>query len=81
MTNYVLSVVVDGNEPRFRRLHSIFEDPMTEVYLLFYQSALQPFIHFNMFLQREDPIIPVVHEQTTLVLQKLASKFLTVASY
>jgi hypothetical protein len=33
-----------------------------------------------MFLQREDPIIPVVHEQITSFLQKLASKFLTVAA-
>jgi hypothetical protein len=32
-----------------------------------------------MFLQREDPIILVVHEQTTSFLQKLASKFLTVS--
>ena len=33
-----------------------------------------------MFLQREDPIILVVYEQTTSFLQKLASKFLTVAA-
>ena len=33
-----------------------------------------------MFLQREDPIIPVVYNQTTSFLQKLASKFLTVAA-
>ena len=53
---------------------------MTEVYLLFYQSSLQAFIQFNMFLQREDPIIPVVYDQTTSFLQKLASKFHTVAA-
>ena len=51
---------------------------MTEVYLLFYQTALQTFVHFNMFLQREDPVIPVIYEQTNSFLQKLASKFLTV---
>ena len=69
----------DENKSRFRRLHALFEDPMTEVYLLFYQSSLQVFIQFSMFLQREDPIIPVAYEQTTSFLQKLASKFLTVA--
>ena len=77
-TKYIF--VADENEPRFRRLRSLFEDPMTEVYLLFYQSSLQAFINFNMFLQREDPIIPVVHEQTTSFLRKLGSKFLTVAA-
>ena len=51
---------------------------MTEVYLLFYQTALQTFVHFNMFLQCEDPVIPVIYEQTNSFLQKLASKFLTV---
>ena len=30
---------------------------MTEVYLMFYQAALQVFVAFNKFLQREDPII------------------------
>ena len=65
----------DINESRFRRLHALFHDPMTEVYLLFYQSSLQAFIQFNIFLQREDPI---VYEQTFL--QKLASEFLTVAA-
>ena len=50
----------DENKSRFRRLHALFDDPMTEVYLLFYQSSLQAFIQFNMFLQREDPITPVV---------------------
>ena len=53
---------------------------MTDVFLLFYQSSLQAFIHFNLFLQREDSIIPVVYEQTTSFLQKLASKLLTVAA-
>jgi hypothetical protein len=51
---------------------------MTEVYLLFYQSALQTFIHFNLFLQREDPVIPVIDDQMSTFLRKLASKFVTV---
>ena len=52
--------------------------PMTEVYLLFYQSALQVFVHFNMFLQREDPLLPIVCQQMDSFLCKLASKFLRV---
>ena len=35
----------------------------TEVYLFFYEAVLQTFIHFNKFLQREDPLIPVISEQ------------------
>ena len=42
---------------------------------MFYQSALQSFIHFNKFLQREDPIIPIVQEQMESFVRKLASKF------
>ena len=51
---------------------------MIEVYLLFYQSALQTFIHFNLFLQREDHCIPVIDDQMSAFLCKLASKFVTV---
>ncbi len=54
--------------------------PMTEVHLLFYQSVLQVFVHFNMFLQREDPLIPVIFEQMNSFLTKLASKFLPIAA-
>ena len=41
---YVLSVI-DEHKARFGRLQTLFENPMTEVYLLFYQSSLQAFIH------------------------------------
>ena len=30
----------DESQPRFKRLHDLFEDPMTEVHLLFFQSIL-----------------------------------------
>ena len=53
----------------------LFDEPMTEVYLLFYQSALQTFMHMNLFLQREDPVIPLVYAQMQSFLQKLASRF------
>ena len=67
------------NKSRFHKLCSLFKDPMTDIYLLFYQSVLQQFINFNVFLQREDPIIPVVDEQTTSFLQWLGTKFLKFA--
>ena len=39
---------------------------MSEVYLMFYQAAIQGFVHFNKFLQREDPLIPVLHSEKLL---------------
>ena len=66
----------DENAPRFCRLHSLFEDPLTEVYLLFYHAVLQGFVRFNKFLQRNDPLIPVIHSQMISFLTKLAGKFL-----
>ncbi|XP_071501886.1 uncharacterized protein [Diadema antillarum] len=76
LKSYFLSK--DDKAPYFGRLRVLFEDPMTEVYLLFYQSALQTFLQFNAFLEREDPVIPIVHAQMQSFLQKLASKFVRV---
>ncbi len=53
---------------------------MTEVYLLFYQAVLQLFVNFNKFLQREDPIIPVVANQMSSFLKKLFGKFVTIGA-
>ena len=53
---------------------------MTEVYLLFYQAVLQLFVNFNKFLQREDPIIPVVANQMSSFLKKLFGKFVTIGT-
>ncbi len=63
---------------RFDRLEKAYSDPMTEVYLLFYQATLQLFVNFNKFLQREDPLIPVVSEQMGSFVKKLFGKFVTI---
>ena len=76
----VIIIYLDGSAPRFQRLSAAFETPTTEVYLLFYQSALQSFVHFNKLLQREDPLIPIICEQMESFLTKLASKFLPVSN-
>jgi len=65
----------DESQARFSRLLSAFGDPMTEVYLLFYQSVLPTFTHLNLLLQREDPTIYLVAEEIRAFLQKLLSKF------
>ena len=74
------AICLDDAAPRFKRLQALFLKPMSEIHLLFYQSVLQLFIHFNMFLQREDPLIPVLYDQMVSFLTKLAGKFLPVAA-
>ena len=61
------------------RLQSAYSDCMTEVYLLFFHASLQVFVNFNKFMQREDPIIPVLNDQILEFLKRLFSKFVTVA--
>ena len=39
LKSYCLSE--DDSSPRFQWLHAVFSTPVTEIYLLFYQSALQ----------------------------------------
>ena len=53
---------------------------MTEVYLLFYLATPQLFTNFNKFLQRDDPIVPVISDQLTSFLRKLLGKFVSVGA-
>lgn len=53
---------------------------MTEIYLLFFQSALQVFVRFNKFLQSEYPLVPILCAQMESFLTKLAGKFLKVSA-
>ena len=75
----IYACTLDETGPRFVRLCSAFTSPMTEIYLLFYEAVLQTFVNFNKFLQREDPLIPVISEQIESFLTKLASKFIPVS--
>ena len=81
MTTVKLYYIVAGESAsRYVRLQNLFSAPLTELYLLFHQAALQLFLHFNMFLQREDPLIPIIHKQVESFLTKLATKFLLVST-
>ena len=72
--------MLDVSVARFKRLNKLYLDPMTEVYLMFYQSTLQVFISFNKFLQREYPIISVIIDQINSFLRNLFGRFLKVAA-
>ena len=60
---------------RFKRLNESFQRPMSEIYLMFFQSAIALLTNFNRFLQREDPLIYLLHTQMENFLNKLAVKF------
>lgn len=45
------------NSNRFERLRGIFSDPMTIMYLHFFNHALPVFDDLNLLLQRQDPQI------------------------
>ncbi|KAK1887302.1 Zinc finger BED domain containing protein 5 [Dissostichus eleginoides] len=64
-------------QPRFRRLLEAFSNPMTEVYLLFYQATLPVFSTFNLLLQREKSSIFLLHDEIRSFIRKLLSKIST----
>ena len=72
---------LESSNARSERLTTVYSDPMTEVYLMFYQAVLQVYVKFNMFLQREDPLIPVLHNEVNSFLKKLFSSLLKWMQY
>ena len=63
-------------EARFIRLRKLYENPMFEIQLLFFQAVLPVFTTFNLFLQRDDPQIYILHSQMQNLLKKLLSIFI-----
>ncbi|KAK6490362.1 hypothetical protein HHUSO_G4876 [Huso huso] len=63
-------------QANFKRLRKHFEDPMTEVHLLFYQATL-PVITFNLLFQCKEPSVYLLHGQMRSYVKKLMSKFVT----
>lgn len=55
--------LLGGTCAKSTRLQEMYSNPMCEIYLLFYQAALQLFVKYNKFLQREDPIISIILDQ------------------
>ena len=72
--------MLGASNARAERLKTVYSDPLSEVYLMFYQAALQMFMHFNKFLQREDPLIPVLNSQINGFLKKLFGRFIILAA-
>ena len=74
LKSYFLSEHESDN--RFKRLNELFQRPMSEIYLMFFQSSIALLTNFNRFLQREDPLIYLMHTQMETFLNKLAVKFI-----
>ena len=77
LRSYFLSE--DEAKARFKRLSELFANPITEVYLFFFQSILPVFTDLNLLLQRNDPCIYLVHGQSINLLQKLLGKFVQIS--
>ncbi|XP_061584295.1 uncharacterized protein LOC133449178 [Cololabis saira] len=78
LTSYFKSL--NEKQPRFRRPVDAFSNPLTEVYLLFYQATLPAFSTLNLLLQREKSSIFLLHEEMTKFIRKLCAKFLKLAA-
>ncbi|XP_047202548.1 uncharacterized protein LOC124856284 isoform X3 [Girardinichthys multiradiatus] len=66
----------DETQGRGVRLRMRFQDPMTEVHLLFYQALLPAFVEFNQIFQRQDPCVHLLHGQIRNFISMLMLKFL-----
>ena len=64
------------SDARFVRLQGSYQDPLTEIYVYFYTSALPVFTHYNMFLQRSDPLAHRVYAATVHLVKKVATRFI-----
>ncbi len=69
---FVVPELSTGREGRLARVYS---SKFTEVYLLFLQPALQVFVSFNKFLQREDSVLSVLIQLIESFLRKLFGIF------
>lgn len=66
--------------PWFKRLKKHFQNPFTEVYLLFYNAIIPTFTTTNRFLPREDPCIYLVYEKLQSFIQQLMGKHITLSA-
>ena len=62
-------------------MKTAYEDPLTEVHLLFYTACLPLFTNYNLFLQRGDPLAHKVYPMTKELIRKIASRFLKTSCY
>ena len=74
MKSYFLSY--SDSDARFKRLNLHFQESMTEVHLLFYQSVMPAFTESNKLLQSESPLIHRLQICLLRQLKTFLNKFL-----
>ena len=77
LTSYFQSA--GGSEARFKRLEKLFAKPMTQIYLLFLQSAIPLFTKLNLLLQRQEPSLHLLAEQQGMFMTTLLGRFVSPA--
>ena len=65
--------ILAGPDQCLSRLLTYFSGPMTEIFLLFYQSVTSIFTRVHLLLQRDSPYIHFLYDD---VLKKLLGHFL-----
>ena len=60
----------------FIKLRKLYEPPMFEIQLLFFRAVSPVFTTFNLFLQRDDPQMYILHSQMINLLIKMLSKLI-----
>ena len=63
----VFCFISDDASARFKRLFEAFENPLTEVYMLFMQSVIHVFTRFNLLLQRQEPSLHILYQQVSVL--------------
>ena len=63
-------------DARFERLHTAFQNPVTEIALLFNQASISLFTNFNKLLQSDEPVIHVVHDKVTTLARTLGNRII-----
>ena len=66
----------DFADRRFRFLQTLFNESMTEAYLLFSQAVLPCLTKFNKIIQCEEPLIHKLYNSQQRFMSKLESRFI-----
>ena len=74
LKSYFLSE--DFLDQMFQRLHKGFNNPLTEVALLFHHASIQLFNNFNKLLQSNEPIIHMFHASIEKLARNLANRII-----
>lgn len=74
LKSYFLSELF--SESRFVRLQNAFENPLTEIALLFHHASISLFTNFNKLMQSDEPLLHIVHDSVARLAKSIANRIL-----